>query len=411
MNKAKPFNIDKKLIWQAWLAVKANQGSAGIDGVTLSDFERNLPKNLYKIWNRMSSGCYMPPPVKRVEIPKSDGKTRPLGIPTISDRVAQMTVKMQLEPVWDCLFSPSSFGYRRGKSAHDAVTQARNNCWKYNWVIDLDIKGFFDNIDHQLMLKAVDHLNPPDWARLCIERWLRADIILTDGSKLSGDKGTPQGGVISPLLANLFLHYVQDKWLAREYPNLPFERYADDTVIHCRSKREAEELLLKLKQRMLDCGLELHPVKTRIVCCDTKTRRDQNQHYEFDFLGFTFRRRGARGKGGGLFTGFLPAISKKAKKSIVRSFRDWNLQRCTSLNIDQIAKKINPQLRGWINYYGKFYPSEMTILWRILNERLVRWFRNRSKRYRWHKTKAAKALEQFKQRHSYLFAHWKMKEC
>lgn len=408
MNKAKPFNIEKTLIWEAWLAVKANQGSAGIDGVTLSDFELNLSNNLYKIWNRISSGCYIPPPVKRVEIPKSDGRTRPLGIPTISDRVAQMAVKMKLEPVWDGLFSASSFGYRRGKSAHDAVTQARNNCWKYNWVIDLDIKGFFDNIDHQLMLKAVDHLNPPRWAKICIERWLKADVILPDGSRQAGNKGTPQGGVISPLLANLFLHYAHDKWLAREYPNLPFERYADDAVIHCRSKSEAEKLLSELKQRMLDCGLELHPEKTRIVCCNTKTRRNLNQHYEFDFLGFTFRRRGARGKEGKLFTGFLPAISKKAKKSIVRSFRDWNLQRCTSLNIDQIAKKINPQLRGWINYYGKFYPSEMNILWRILNQRLVRWLRNHSKRYRWHKTKAAKALDLFKQRYGFLFAHWKM---
>ena len=217
--------------------------------------------------------------------------------------------------------------------------------------------------------------------------------------------------MISPLLANLFLHYAHDKWLAREYPSLPFERYADDAVIHCRNKFEAEKLLTKLRQRMQNCGLELHPEKTRIVCCDPKPRRNPNQHYEFDFLGFTFRRRGARRKGGGLFTGFLPAISNKAKKSIVRAFRSWNLQRCTSLSIDQIAKKINPQLRGWINYYGKFYPSEMNILWRILNKRLVRWFRSRSKRYRWHKTKAAKVLEQFKQRHSYLFAHWKMKKC
>lgn len=411
MNKAKPFNIDKRLVWRAWKAVKANRGSAGIDGETLSDFERDLSKNLYRIWNRLSSGSYMPPPVKRVEIPKPDGKMRPLGIPTVSDRVAQMTVKMLLEPIWDSVFSPSSFGYRPEKSAHDAVAQARVNCWKYRWVIDLDIKGFFDNIDHHLMLKAVDHLKPPAWAKLCIKRWLEADVILPDGSRQSGEKGTPQGGVISPLLANLFLHYAHDKWLVREYPHLPFERYADDAVIHCRSSSEAATLLIKLRQRMEACGLTLHPEKTRIVCCDPKPRRRSNLHYEFDFLGFTFRRRRARDKGGRLFTGFLPAMSKKAGKLIVRTFRSWNLQRRTRMTIDQIARLINPQLRGWINYYGKFYASEMNRLWRILDKRLVRWLRSRSKRYRWHKTKAAKALEQLRQNHSTLFAHWQVKAC
>ena len=409
MNKAKPFNIDKRLVWQSWLAVKANRGSAGIDGVTLSRFEDDLSKNLYKIWNRLSSGSYMPPPVKRVEIPKSDGRMRPLGIPTVSDRVAQMTVKMSLEPQWDSLFHPSSFGYRPRKSAHDAVLQARNNCWTHQWVIDLDIKGFFDNIDHHLMMKAVDHLEPPKWARICIKRWLKADVILPDGNSQSGEKGTPQGGVISPLLANLFLHYAHDQWLVREYPELPFERYADDAVIHCRSQFEAETLLTKLKHRMRECGLTLHPEKTRIVCCNPNLRKESNVHYEFDFLGFTFRRRGARRKKGGLFTGFLPAISKKAKKAIVRTFRSWNIQRCTWMTIEQIAKKINPQLRGWINYYGKFYISEMNGLWRILNERLVRWFRSHSKRYRWHKTKAAKALQQIRLNNQYLFAHWMMK--
>lgn len=406
MNKAKPLTIDKTVIWRAWLAVKANKGSAGVDGVTLEEFERLLGRNLYKLWNRMSSGSYMPPPIKRVEIPKADGRKRPLGIPTVGDRVAQMAVKMQLEPEWDKLFSRSSFGYRPGKSAHDAVEQAKANCWKYKRVIDLDIKGFFDNLDHTLLLKAVDHLNPAAWMRLYIERWLKAEVAYPDGHREHPTKGTPQGGVISPLLANLFLHYTHDKWLETHHPSNPFERYADDAVIHCRSEREAESLLEALRQRMQACGLELHPEKTRIVCCDTRKVIQEGKHYSFDFLGFCFRRRRARRREGGLLTGFLPAISKKAKKSVVREFRAWNLQRLSSMKVEAVARKINPQLRGWINYYGRFYPSEMNVLWRILDKRLVKWLRNHSKLLRWHKSKAAEVLMEWKQQRRGLFAHW-----
>ncbi|MDL4454916.1 group II intron reverse transcriptase/maturase [Klebsiella michiganensis] len=407
LNKAKPYLIDKAIIWRAWLAVKANRGSAGADGMTIEAFEHNLARNLYKIWNRLSSGCYMPPPVKRVEIPKSDGKTRPLGLPTVSDRVAQMAVKMVLEPEWAPLFSDSSFGYRPGKSAHDAVAQAKANCWKYEWVIDLDIRGFFDNLDHALLLKAVDHLHPAPWVRLCIVRWLKAEIIFPDGHRHLPEKGTPQGGVISPLLSNLFLHYVQDKWLEKHYPNNPWERYADDSIIHCQSRWEARLLLSQLRERMKSCGLELHPEKTRIVNCHPLTRRKSDGHYSFDFLGFTFRRRAARKIAGGLFTGFLPAISNKAQKAIVRTFRAWNIQRLTSLSAEEIAEIINPQLRGWINYYGKFYPSEMNRLWRILDWRLVKWVRCRYKQYRWHQSRASEVLERIRQRNKTLFAHWK----
>ncbi len=232
---AKSFDISKQMVWNAYLKVKANKGSAGIDMQTMEGFEKNLKKNLYKIWNRLSSGSYFPPAVRRVDIPKSNGKLRPLGIPTISDRIAQMVVKDYLEPSVEPFFHNDSYGYRPGKSALDAIAQTRQRCWRDDWVLDLDIKGFFDTIDHKLVMKAVTQFTQCKWVLLYIQRWLKADVVMPNGQTVNRDLGTPQGGVISPLLANIFLHFVFDKWMGINFPKVHFERYADDIVVHCRS--------------------------------------------------------------------------------------------------------------------------------------------------------------------------------
>ena len=255
---AKPLPIGKRQVWEAYKRVKANRGAAGVDGQTLTEFEGNVTNNLYKLWNRLASGSYMPPAVRRVEIPKSDGGVRPLGIPTVADRIAQMVIKQVLEPVLEPVFHDDSYGYRPGKSAHHAIAQARKRCWKYAWVVELDIKGFFDNIDHALLLKAVRHHTQESWVVMYIERWLKAPVQMLDGTLLERTRGTPQGGVISPLLANLFLHYVFDKWMQREHVDVPFERYADDAVCHCHSQSQAQALVSDLGRRFAQCGLELH---------------------------------------------------------------------------------------------------------------------------------------------------------
>jgi len=406
LNKAKPFEIPKELVWKAWQAVKANRGVAGVDEQTIEDFESERNKGLYKIWNRMSSGSYMPPAVKRVEIAKSDGKLRPLGIPTVSDRIAQMVVKSVLEPEWDPRFHPSSFGYRPRKSAHDAVRQARANCWEHSWVVDLDIKGFFDNLDHDLLMKAVRHMTDNPWAILYIERWLKAGIVLPDGTCKLPQRGTPQGGVISPLLANLFLHFVFDKWMTKHYASVPFERYADDIIVHCRTQAQADMLHKAIEQRMAECGLSLHPEKTKRVCCDPRMKANADVPTEFDFLGFTFRKRAARKADGKMFTGFSPGISNKAKKAIVREMRDWQVHKLTTRSIGELSKLFNAQIRGWVNYYGAFYKSAMSGILRVLDLRLINWARAKYRKQSDHFMRAVKWLDNVKQRYPKLFVHW-----
>jgi group II intron reverse transcriptase/maturase len=321
MTQTKPFPVTKRQVWEAFKKVKANRGSAGVDGETIADFEKDLGNKLYKVWNRMSSGSYFPAAVKRVEIPKGDGKTRPLGIPTVSDRIAQMVVKQHLEPRMEEIFHPDSYGYRPKRSAHDALAKARKLCWRYDWVLDMDIKGFFDNIDHDLLMRAVNKHVEEKWCLLYIERWLKACVEFPDGVVLQSKKGTPQGGVISPLLANLFLHYAFDEWMRRKFPSIPFERYADDSLCHCRSKKEAEELKDALIKRFAEVGLELHPEKTKIVYCKDVDRKEDFDLIKFDFLGYTFRPRRAKNRYGKYFVSFLPAISSKAGKGIRQEVR------------------------------------------------------------------------------------------
>jgi len=410
VNKAKPFCISKWEVWEAYKLVKANKGSAGVDGQSIAEFEEDLKNNLFKIWNRMSSGSYFPPPVRLVDIPKDNGKTRPLGIPTVSDRIAQTVVKRYLEPIVEEYFHADSYGYRPGKSAIEAIGVARQRCWRYDWVLDLDIKGFFDNIDHDLLMRAVRKHTNCKWVLLYIERWLNAPAQLEEGSLINRDKGTPQGGVISPLLANLFLHYAFDTWMKRHYPQIPFERYADDGICHCRSKAEAEILRVAIEKRFAECGLELNLQKTKIVYCKDDDRRGNYPEQKFDFLGFTFRPRRAKNRRGKLFVGFTPAISNRAKKSICDTMRRWKMHRQTDKSLDELARVVNPVLRGWINYYGRFYKSALYRVFQHLNNILVQWASRKYKRLRGYDQRASQWLQGVFHRQPKLFAHWQLSQ-
>ena len=408
MSAAKPFNIPKKLVVAAFRAVKDSAGGAGIDKETIGQFESKLKDNLYKIWNRMSSGTYFPPPVKAVAIPKKSGGERILGVPTVSDRVAQMVVKMVLEPVLEPVFLPDSYGYRPEKSALDAVAITRERCWKYDWVLEFDIKALFDNIDHGLLLKALDKHTDCKWVRLYIERWLTAPLQLADGKLVQRARGTPQGGVISPLLANLFLHYTFDVWMTRTYPKAPWCRYADDGLVHCRSVKEAQEIRLALEARFAECGLQMHPAKTKIVYCKDANRAGTHDHTKFTFLGYEFRGRYVKSpKTGNLFTGFTAAVSPAALTAMRQKARRLNYRRRTDLNLQDIASKLNPILRGWIAYYGRFQPTALGPLYRYINKSLVAWARRKYKRFRTSKTRAGTFLQEVSRKCPQLFAHWK----
>ncbi len=407
MSSVKSFEIPKQLVWAAYKRVKANGGAAGIDGQTVAMFEENLKDNLYKLWNRMSSGSYLPPAVRYVEIPKSDGKTRKLGIPTVSDRIAQMVVKMQLEPMVEPHFHPDSYGYRPGKSAHDALGMTRQRCWRYNWCVDLDIKGFFDNLDHELVMRAVSKHTDSKWILLYVERWLKAPGQQGDGTLVERDRGTPQGGVISPLLANLFLHYAFDKWMQRNYPHNPFERYADDVIAHCNSEAEANNLKEAIRQRLLECKLELHPEKTRIVYCKDDDRREKHEHEKFDFLGYTFRARRSKNRHGKYFVNFAPAVSNKAAKAMRQTMRSWGLQLRSDKSIEDLGRMFYATINGWINYYGRYYKSALYPVFKHLNRLITWWVMRKYKKLRGHQRKAMHWLGKIAKREGYRFPHWK----
>ncbi len=408
MEKVKSFDISKRQVWEAYKCVKTNRGCAGIDKQSIAEFEEDISNNLYKIWNRMSSGSYFPSPVMRVEIPKEDGRTRPLGIPTVADRIAQMVVKNYLEPILEPHFHVDSYGYRPNKSALDAVGMARKRCWRYNWVLDLDIKGFFDNISHELLMKAVTKHTECRWVLLYVERWLKASVAMLDGSFLYPEKGTPQGGVVSPLLANLFLHYAFDYWMQRKYPHVPFERYADDMVCHCRTESQARKLLADLNERLGDCGLELHSEKTKIVYCKDEDRKGDYPVKKFDFLGYTFRPRLSRNRRGKFFVNFSPAISNKAAKAIRKKVRSWSWQLRPGDTLEDLARECNSIIRGWIYYYGRYYPSAMRRILEHINWRLVRWATCKYKKLRGRQRKAKIWLKRIALRQPNLFVHWRI---
>ena len=407
--KTKSIPITKVMVWDSYKKVKKNKGSAGVDQQSLDDFDKVRSKELYKLWNRLSSGSYFPCNVKRVEISKGDGRTRPLGIPTVSDRIAQQVVKTYIEPRLEAIFMENSFGYRPNKSAHAAIRRVLKNVRKYSWVIDMHIQGFFDNVDHDLLFKALELHVSEKWVLLYIRRWLEATIELEDGTLLKSEgKGTPQGGVISPLLANLYLHYCVDKWIKIHYPHVVMVRYADDFIIHCHSEREALEVLTSVKSRLLECGLKAHPEKTKMVYCK-KSGRAQNGHpVQFDFLGFSFRPIIFRLRKGGHFLQYDCIMSRKSKKRILKDLRDLNFHNRSQVGLQEIAILLNPKIRGWINYYGKINRRSLKPIFYYLHHRIIKWILNKYKRFKGSKVKAVQWLRRITCDYPNLFYHWEL---
>jgi RNA-directed DNA polymerase len=407
MNKAKPFSIGKQEVWEAFKKVRSKNGAAGVDGQSIEEFEKDLSNNLYKLWNRMSSGSYFPPPVRSVEIPKPDGGKRPLGIPTVADRIAQMVVKQRLESKAEPYFHPDSYGYRPGKSALDAVGKARERCWDRYWVIDLDIRKFFDTINHKLLMRAVRKHTNCRWVLLYIERWLKTPVELKDGTRIERNQGTPQGGVISPLLANLFLHYAFDKWMEEQFPTVPFERYADDILCHLVSEKQCRFVLTRIEERLRQCGLLLNKQKTRIVFCKADLREGSYPNENFDFLGYTFRPRLAKSTEGNYFVNFSPGVSNRATKKMRKVIRSWRLHRRSDQSLHDFARMYNPIIRGWINYYGRFYKSALYRTLQYLDRILSRWANRKFKRLRKKQRRSQQWLRRVIRQESDLFAHWR----
>lgn len=404
--KTKSFAVSKQMVYDSYLKVCDKKGGAGIDKETIKMFNENLSDNLYKIWNRMSSGSYFPPAVRTVLIPKKQGGTRPLGIPTVSDRIAQGVLKDYLEPILEPLFHVNSFGYRPGRSAHDALEQCRQNCIQYSWVVDLDIRGFFDNISHEWMMKMLSHHTQEKWVLLYAERWLKAGIEQADGTIAARQKGTPQGGVVSPLFANLYLHHAFDMWMSKYFATNPFERYADDIIVHCNSKDQAEQLLNSIKERLAGFDLELHPDKTKLVYCKNYLRKEQHEHNSFTFLSYSFQPRSKPNTFGrpDKFMVFNAAICQNAKTFIRERIRAVFNPRNTQVSLEEIAMKLNPKIRGWLNYYSRFNPRVAGNVFLYLNGLIRRWI---EEKYRLRSKKAiVNKYESTMQLNTLLFVHW-----
>ena len=405
---SKTVPVTKEKVKAAYRKVKSNQGSAGVDKQSLEEFQKDLSGNLYALWNRLSSGSYFPKPVRSVSIPKGNGKKRILGIPTVSDRIAQQVVKDYLEPRLEAQFQENSYGYRPLKSAHQAVTAVQENVRQYAWVIDMDIKSYFDEVDHELLMKAVERHVPEKWVKMYIRRWLESPAQQPDGTLIQKEgRGTPQGGVISPLLANLFLHYVLDKWLAKQYPGIAFVRYADDIVIHCQTEAETKQMLEAIRVRLTECKLRLSEEKTKVVYCQDY-RRPKKKDYgkKFDFLGFTFKPKTIPSKRGGLFLGYGCAISQKSQTRIVEGWKQLNLHRRSDLTIQEIANQVNLQMVGIIRYYGKFKLLELKRLMRHFELRLVKWVLNKYKKFKGSYSAAYRWIKYLKRSYPTMFYYW-----
>lgn len=406
-SQTKPFPISKQMVWTAYQKVKTKGKAYGVDHLSMKDFEQKLSGNLYKIWNRLASGTYFPPAVRELEIPKKDGTMRKLGIPTIGDRIAQTVIKDYMEASIDKLFHENSYGYRPLKSAHQALESARRNVMQYDWVIDMDIKGFFDNLSHELLLKALDKVVAEKWVKMYCKRWLEMPVQKLDGTiESKAGRGTPQGGVISPLLANLFLHYAFDMWITKKHPSIRFERYADDVIVHCHTQQEAETILLQIAERMNQCQLELHPLKTKIVYCKDYRRTEPHAQVQFDFLGFSFQPRPTKDyRTGIILNQFDLAISRSSQKKIVEEINSFQIQRRSTITIEEIADTLYSKLQGWINYFGRFRKWIFLNVFRRLRFRLMQWVQNKYKltslkrSYLW--------LKNYQNEHPDLFAHWR----
>ncbi len=388
------------MVWQAYKKVRANKGSAGIDRMDWEELDSNLSSNLYKLWNRLTSGSYFPVPVKQVKIPKKDGGVRKLGVPTLLDRIAQQVVRAHLERQLEPLFHESSFGYRPNRNAHQAVKQSERNCFGHDFVVDLDIKGFFDNINHDLMIKALRHYCKDKWVALYVFRWLNAGI-MAEGVFVETKAGTPQGGVVSPLLANLYLHVAFDEWMRKYHPEKPFERYADDVVVHCKTEKQAQFMLRQIRQRMKTCFLELHPEKTKIV--NLRGRSETKYPRKYDFLGFTIKGSMQTIKGKGML---LPGtfVSIKSRTSILGKFRDMQIHKWRK-PIKEVANRLNPVIRGLLNYYQKLRGESIREVWNQLNHRLLKWVKWEKGLYKW---AAVRWLKQQYKSTPNLFEHWKL---
>lgn len=405
--KTKPLPISKEMVWKAYKKVKSNKGSAGIDGQSIALFEARLSGNLYKLWNRMASGSYFPPAVKEKDIEKDNGEIRKLGIPTVADRVAQQVVKEYIEPRLEKEFHDSSYGYRPLKSAHQALASARSNVKDNAWVVDLDITAFFDNVDHSKMMLALERHVEEQWAKMYVKRWLEAPMVKSNGQLLERQgAGTPQGGVISPLLANLYLHYTFDKWMELKFPELAFVRYADDIVIHCKTEGQSKHVLDMVKKRLKECNLSVHPEKTNIIHCKNYRQKDQGKKTKFDFLGFSFQPMKAKSKWG-LFLGYDCRVSKKSYSRIVSEFREMKFHRwiCT---LQELANLLNPKIKGWVQYYCKFNKWALTNVFHRLHNRLIKWIICRYKRFKRSKWRAANYLRYIRRCYPSLFYHWKI---
>jgi RNA-directed DNA polymerase len=407
--QGKSHDVPKQLIWAAWLKVKSNGGAAGADGVTIEQFEERVKDNLYRLWNRMASGSYFPGPVRAVEIPKKGG-TRVLGIPNVIDRVAQTAAVLALEPEVERIFHPDSYGYRPGRSPVDAVRVCRRRCFEKDWVVDLDVRSFFDSVPWDLMLKAVARHVTQEWVLLYVERWLKAPMQMPDGTLTRRTRGTPQGGPISPLIANLFLHYGLDMWLLREFPTVRFERFADDAVVHCVTERQAHQVREAIERRLDSVGLQLHPDKTRIVYCKDDRRRLDYGQVTFTFCGYAFRPRktydrvGKRSR-----TGFLPAVAPGKLTDMSRKIASWSLHRRTTRSLESLAEEVNPALRGWLNYFTVFYPSAVNPIGKRVDRHLMRWARRKYKRLERSEKRARDWLTGVRTRAPGLFAHWALR--
>lgn len=407
--KAKPLPISKSQVWLAYKKVKSNKGSSGVDNVSIQDFDADIEDNLYKLWNRLASGSYFPPPVRRVEIPKSNGTKRELGIPTVGDRICQQVIKDLIEPRLDSVFHDSSYGYRPLKSSHDALSAVASNTRKYDWVIDLDITKFFDNVCHEKLLLGLDMHIEENWIKVYIKRWLEAPVLKSNGNlEEKHGKGTPQGGVISPLLANLYLHYTFDIWLSTYFSRLPFVRYADDIVIHCVNESQAKKVLQEIEKRLAVCGLSCNASKTSIVYCKDYRRKGKGKPVKFDFLGFSFHPQSKPSKLGGMFLGYGCSVSKQTYSKLVKEIRDTNLHKWTAGTLEDIAAMLNPKIRGWMQYYEKFKRKSLTKVFHRLHNRLVKWILNKYKRFKGSRKRGFDYLKKIHKHYPYLFYHWEV---